>query len=257
MTKRVCFLLCLATIALRPGITVGHAAEVMKIRADVWMPVNGDPAAANPGYAVEMLRAIFPPQGIEIDYQTMPWPEALKAAEKGEIDGVIGASKIEAAKMVVPSETIAVARVGLFALKGSNWNYANTESFAKIRLGAIEAYDYWEALNDYIQHHAAPQILLLKGKTPLTDGIEKLRHGEIDVLPETIPVFIWALKGQKLSMSDFRIVYTHEGDDVFVAFAPNAAGRRFAKLLDEGLQRLRQSGALTKILRRYGLEDWK
>lgn len=257
MTKVARSSLCLIVVVLCAAATAARSTETLRLRADTWMPYNGDPKSEAPGYVVELVKAIFEPRGITVDYQNMPWAEALKAANNCEIEGVIGASRIEAAKMVIPEENIAASRVGLFVLKGCPWRYLNMESFEKVRLGAIDANDYWEALDGYVQKHAAPQVTVFKGETPLKDGIAKLRAGEIDIMPEAISVFTWELKSEGLSVADVRIAYIHEGDDAYVAFAPNAEGRKHAAILDEGIRRLRANGQLARILAKYGLDDWK
>jgi len=257
MTKTVRTSLYLIIIALCGAATIGRSAETLRIRADTWMPFNGDPKSQTPGYVVELLKIIFEPRDITVDYQNQPWADALKAAGHSEIDGVIGASRIEAAQLIVPEECIAVTKIGLFVLKGNPWRYQNMGSIESVRIGAIDAYDYWEALDGYIGKSTAPKVTILKGDTPLKDGIAKLRAGEIDIMPETISVFTWELKSEALSISDFRIAYIHEGDDAFVAFAPNAAGKRHAAIFDEGIRRMRANGQLAKILAKYGLDDWK
>ena len=47
-------------------------------------------SAAAPGYAVEILKAIFEPQGIAVDYQKQPWSRALVDLEAGTNDAAIG-----------------------------------------------------------------------------------------------------------------------------------------------------------------------
>jgi len=257
MNKIHRFYCCTILIALCAAATAARSAETLRLRADTWMPYNGDPKSETPGYVVELLKVIFEPAGVTVDYQNMPWADALKAANNCEIDGVIGASRVEAAKMVIPQENIAVTKIGLFVLKGNPWRYQNMESFEKVHLGAIDAYDYWETLDAYIQKHTAPQVTVFKGDTPLKDGIAKLRAGEIDIMPEALPVFTWELKSEGLSISNFHIAYIHEGDDAFVAFAPNDDGKKHAAFFDEGIRRLRANGQLVKILAKYGLEDWK
>ena len=47
--------------------SASFAAETISVRADVWMPYNGEPGAEKPGYGIEILKAVFGPQNIEID----------------------------------------------------------------------------------------------------------------------------------------------------------------------------------------------
>ena len=234
-----------------------QSAETLRFRADTWMPVNGDATSDQPGYAVEVLRAIFTKQGIMVDYQTMPWPDALRAADDGTVDGVIGASRKEASRLILPEEVIGVARFGLYVRQANPWTFSGLGSLQGVRLGAIDGYAYWEALDEYVQTHHAPDVVLFTGETPLKDGLAMLSNGAIDVMSENVSVFTWAARNEWLQPSAFRLAYVHPGDDAFVAFARGNAGRRNARLFDKGIRQLRLSGELSRILAKYGVEDWK
>jgi len=235
-----------------------NAAENIRLRADLWMPFDGDPAGEKPGYAVEIVRKIFVPQGITIDFQIMPWGDALQAANAGEIEGVIGADRSEAARLVVPTESIGQYRVGIYALKTSPWKYENLGSLEKIRLGVQLDYKYWDALDAYISNHREPQVIRIGGDNPIEAALAKLKAGEIDALPETESVFAWAVSDAGYNGADFRTAFVHEGEGIFIAFASEGGrGARYARLFDLGMKALRQNGDLRKILARYGQTDWQ
>lgn len=40
---------------------ISHAGEKFTVRADVWMPYNGESGSDRPGYGIEILNAIFAP----------------------------------------------------------------------------------------------------------------------------------------------------------------------------------------------------
>ncbi|MBI5381539.1 MAG: transporter substrate-binding domain-containing protein [Opitutae bacterium] len=252
------FGLCLCGIGLKSFCpTAGLAEETIRLRADAWMPINGEPSAEAPGYAIEIVRAIFPERGVKVDYRMMPWTDALKAVAAGEIEAVIGASKKEAEGLILPRESITVLNMGVYVLKDSTWTYSNISSFSKIRLGAIDGYDYWDALNAYIRTNQPPRVVLFTGEAPLKEAIAKLKGAEIDAMPENILVFTWAVKDAGLKITDFRLAYRHEGEEAYIAFtAHGEAGRRYAQWFDEGMARLRKSGELGKILSKYGVRDW-
>lgn len=234
------------------------SAETLRLRADNWMPFNGDPKSAKPGYVVELCKAIYEPLGITVDYKVMPWAEAVKAAKAGEIDGVIGADPTEGAGLVFPKESINALRLALFGKKGLAWKLENATSFAKVRIGAVPGYSYWESLDAYIKSAKPPKVMIFDGDSPTTDGIKKLNTGEIDLFPENLVVFGWNTRALGLKPSDFTPYYIHTGDDIYVAFTPKGdGGKRWAKQFDEGILRLRKSGELAKILSAYGLTDWK
>lgn len=233
-------------------------SESIRLRADNWMPFNGDPKADKPGYVVELCKAIFEPQGIKIDYDTMPWEEAVKAAREGSIDGVIGAAPDEGKGLVFPKESINVLRIALVGKKGLTWNLENAASFEKVKIGVVPGYAYWEGLDNYIKTAKPTRVVVFTGDNPTETAIRKLQEGVIDLFPENLIVFSWNVRALGLKTTDFKPYYINTGDDIYVAFTPKGPnGARWAKLFDEGIQKLRKSGELKKILSAYGVEDWK
>lgn len=230
-----------------------YAEEVpLRIRADSWMPFNGDPAAKQPGYVVEFLREVFEPQGIKVDYQVMPWAAAVKAAEAGEIDGIIGANKKEAENLVTGSVEIAEPQFALFARKDNPWKYDSLRSLQGVRLGAIEGYSYWSSLDGYIKKSSAPALKLYTGENPLAEAMTDMVDGKIDVMAESVLVFIWTTKSTGRKFSDFRIAYSETAEPLYVAFAKNELGRKYARMFDVGLRKLKDSGRFDAILSGYG-----
>jgi polar amino acid transport system substrate-binding protein len=233
------------------------SAETLRLRADSWMPYNGDPTAEQPGFAVELAKAIFEPLGVKVDYQIMPWADALESARAGTIEGVIGAGSTETKGLTVPQQSIGEPRVVLLVRKDNPWIFENNSSLKAIRLGAIDGYTYWDSLDEYIKANTAPKVVTFKGENPLADGLTALKEGKIDAMPETMAVFVWTAKGMGLSPSDFHIVHTHQNEPIYLAFSSTPAGVKFAKLFDEGVQKLRASGQFQKLLKSYAMSDWK
>jgi polar amino acid transport system substrate-binding protein len=238
------------------GVFPTVAADTLRVRADHWMPYNGDPQDAQPGYVVEILRAVFEPKGIKIDYSTLGWAEALDAAANNQIDAVIGANAREAAKLVTPQESIGEPSIALFTKKANAWVCSNSSSLKEVRIGVIEGYGYFPMLDAHIAKAQPPTVMTFNGTTPLRDAMERLDRGEIDVVPENYAVWVWNVRASGRSPANYRTAFVQPGEPIFVAFSP-AAAVRFRDHFDEGLQQLRQSGKLQAILARYGLHDWR
>lgn len=237
--------------------TVGRA-ETLRLRADSWMPYNGDDSAALPGYAIEIARKICASHGVTLDYQTMPWGDALKAAAAGEIEAVVGANRDETKGLVRPQHSIGMPRIALVVRKGNPWHYENVASLHHVRLGVVLDYKYWPAVDDYIAKTGAPHVQKFGGDHPLNDAIDRLLAGDLDVVAETSTVFAWAIKSAGHPSAAFHTAYLHEGDPVYFAFTPKGdVGARYARWFDEGIESLRASGELKRILARYGLTDWE
>jgi polar amino acid transport system substrate-binding protein len=246
--------LCALALWLAPA---GAEESVLRIRADAWMPFNGEPSADRPGYVVELAKMIFEPAGVKVDYQLMPWKDALASARKGTVDAVIGANPTEAEGLLLPKQSAGMPRVGLFVKKESPWKYENLQSLNSVRLGVITGYSYWESFDAYLKSNRSEKVVFFGGETPLTDGISQLKNGKIDVMAETLAVFIWTVRSEGGSPADYRVAYLQAGEAIYMAFAKTAAGEKYAGIFDEGLARLRKSGELAAVLKRYGLMDWE
>ena len=245
--------------ALFPALLLPLAAQsTVRLCADQWMPYNGDPADPKPGYVIELARTVFEPQGIKVEYDVMPYEEALAAVKEGRRSGAIGANKEEAEGLTLPAEPIGSVATCLLTLAGNKWAYENVGSFRNVRIGVIKGYTYWPALDTYIERAAGKDAIhIAAGDDPLDELMTKLQKGEIDVVVESEPILLWYLRSHDVDRAGVRVVFKGTSEAIYVAFSPDEEGRRFASLLDEGIRTLRKSGELTKLLQRYGLRDWQ
>lgn len=237
------------------GHATEHAEKRLLVRTDSWMPYNGEPNSDKPGYAIEVLKAIFEPEGTTIDYQLMPYTEALDAAREGKVDAVIGADEVEGKGLTIPKLAIGEPSICLLTLAKEDLVYQSLRSLRGEKLGVIKGYAYWEALNSYIAKNV--DIVSEEGDTPLTLLFAKLEAGEIKVLAESEPVLLWYLRENKKDRNNYKAVYRHMADPIFIVFSNDEKGKANSALFDKGMKALRESGELTKILLRYGMRDWK
>lgn len=246
---RSTLLACFAFVA----VTLS-AQETIRLRADEWMPYNGAPGSATPGYAVEIMQAVF---GSALDYQTMPWADARKAVLEGEIEAIVGCNKIEAEGLVLPAEGIGRADTALYAKTERTISYSSVLSLKDLKLGAIRDYSYWDALDTYIEK-GGPQVVMFDGTDALPEAIQALESGAIDVFPENRYVFIWKLRNLGTPTNRFRTVFTFLGEEIYVAFSPKAPhAKAWAEKLDRSVREMRKDGRLAAILAKYGMRDWK
>ncbi len=236
-------------------------ADTVVVRADSWPPYNADPASTEPGYVVEILKAVFESQGHTIDYQTMPWTRAVADMMEGKVDAIIGASRSDAPEALYPAESMGVVRNAFFVKKDSAWKYAGIDSLKTIKLGVIDGYPYDDdgAIDKYIKAGADPEVQVMTGDGSLERNIKKLQAGRIDTLIENETVLAATLKSMGVSADE--IINAGSADvpkDLFVAFTPKKeAAKKYGQIWDEGIKKIRASGDLAKILARYSVSDWK
>jgi len=233
-------------------------ADTITLRADDWCPYNCDPASEQPGYAVEIARKVFEAAGHTVDYQLMPWARTLVEVRNGNVDGAIGAAPDEAEGLVFPELNIGVADNSFWIKKGNAWRYAGPASLESIRLGAILDYTYSADVDAYLAANRgkAGKVTLATGDDALEKNFKMLDLGRLDAVIENTAVARYQLKELGLTEA-METAGAFEADPIYIAFTPaKPQGAEYAKLLSEGIAKLRASGELAQIMARYGLKDW-
>ena len=250
----------LALPSLLLGLCSPLFADTIEVRADNWMPYNGDPAAERPGYVVELLKATFPKDTIH--YVVCPWAQACTELAEGKIDAIIGATPSDSPGAILPELTIGSMRNIFYVKKGTAWRFKGIESLKSIRLAASAGYAYDNAgpLDTYLKEGTAPAVQFGSGDAPLESNIAKLRKGEVDAVVEDASVVLWTLKQMQVPIGEVHSAgaLVKEGSPLYVAFtAKKPVSTARAEQLSATVRTLRASGELTKLLALYDLDDWK
>jgi polar amino acid transport system substrate-binding protein len=234
-------------------------ADEITIVADVWCPYNCEPGSDKPGFMIEIAQYALQKAGHQVVYKTLPWARAIEEVRKGNNTAVVGAAVDDTPDFVFPEIAIGVSRPCFYVDKSNPWKYQGIDSLSSIRLGAILDYAYGEGVDRYIEtNRETLNVQIVPGETALEQNVQKLLSGRIDVFIEGEMVMGNFLKQSRQETLVKSAGCYEESQEVFVAFSPALAeSREYAKILSEGMQELRTSGALQKILESYGLKDWK
>ena len=254
------FVLTVFALAVVFGSPYLAAADTIEVRADTWMPYNGDPASDRPGYCVELLKAVFGPAGHTIDYQVMPWTRDVADAQSDKIDAIIGASFNDCPKCLFPKESAGKNQNFFYVKKGDTWIFNGLDSLKTKHLGVIDGYAYDDGkFDDYIKNGSVPYVQKATGDDALDHNIKKLSEGRLDILAENPLVFKEALTRLGLPLDAFVPAgIASPSQDVFIAFAPGKdSSGKYLQIWDEGIKKLRGSGKFKEILDRYGIADWE
>lgn len=231
------------------------SADTITIKADNWCPYNCDPAGTEKGYIIEILEEVFGKKSHKIDYQLLPWTDALKAAVDGKISGVVGAGTGELEGGVY-SEPMGSSLNCIYTTRKSTLNYTKPEDLKNLKVGVIKDYSYAPEINEYIAKNKS-QFKEESGNAPLKMNIKKLIAGEIDAIIENENVFSYT--ASRLSATVLlRSAGCTAKEFIYVAFSGKGkSSQQYAKDLNEGLAELRKNGKLNDILKKYELKDWK
>lgn len=242
------------------GTAACAMAETLTVRADPWPPYNMEPGQEKEGYIIDILKAIFEPAGIQIDYQTMPWSRAIRMTERGEYDAIVGALKTEVPAFIFPDEPCGMSKYAFYIKTGIDWEYRDVESLAPVKLAVIADYSYNE-IDDYIQRAVKDRgnVVVTRGESALKRNIKLLLAGSVDVIIDDINVVPWTLKEMDVPKGDLQQADRKApAKAIYAAFSPNRPNsQRYARMLTNGIRELRSSGRLKRILEAYNLEDWK
>lgn len=241
------------------GSLFNAQAATITIVADEWCPYNCEPGSDKPGFMIEIAQKTLGAAGHTIDYKNMPWSRAIDEARKGKFDAIVGAAKDDAPDFVYPSVSLGVSGSIFAVRKGETWKYAGIDSLAGHSIGVIQDYSYDDDFDKYVEANAkdSAKLQVAAGESALETNIKKLEAKRIDAMVEDKSVLNYALS-QMGKAGAFDVAGALGDAEVYIAFSPaKKESAEYAKLLSEGLQKLRASGELKTILAKYGLEDWK
>ena len=251
MEKRILFFLIFL-------ITSYLYADEIILSADQWCPYNCDCEEDCPGFMIEIAEYAFEREGHTVTYITLPWARAIKYVREGKYTGIVGTGREETPDFIFPDIETAVADHTFYVKKGNTWRYSGFDSLEKVRLGAIINYSYGSLYNDYIKpNKKSTRVQLIGGKNALARNIKKLLNGRIDVLIEDKKVFQYHL--YKTNTPDqFTDAGTAYIEKVYIAFSPKLEkSKLYAEILSKAMRELRETGELEKILKKYGIKDWR
>lgn len=235
------------------------STQKVVLAADPWCPYNCGAQDAKQGFMLDIARTIFANTPYKIEYLNMPWARAIKLVKDGKIDGLVGASKLEAKNMVISKHSLGLSTFSFFTLPTSTWQYSGLKSLEKVSLGRIKSYSYGGLTNRYIRFHQDDKnrVQTVTSVNGLELLVAMLRKKRVDVIIEDKNVMANYFSSQGQEMA-FRNAGTVCDEEVFIAFGQHVNdAATMVKIIDDKLQVLRASGELVKILSAYGVEDWQ
>jgi polar amino acid transport system substrate-binding protein len=231
-------------------------AETITLLSDPWCPFACDLSNPQPGYMVEIARAVFEPLGHHIQYRVVPFARAEQEVLAGRAHGFVGVLKLpRRMSFHFPKEEQGLARVCFFTLPDMNWRYQGADSLKGLRVGSASGYSYGNEI-DAVLHSRGTKLDAVSGNNALQLNLEKLGRHRVDVVVEYAPVMAYMLTHSDMELKNAGC--SSGADPLYIAFSPRQPNSRlYAKQLSAGMERLRRNGKLTQILTRYGLSDWK
>ncbi|HVN70601.1 MAG TPA: transporter substrate-binding domain-containing protein [Desulfomonilia bacterium] len=259
MNKLIVIGLLLSACTFLP---VHVSADQITIVADSWCPFTCEPGSESPGYMIEIAEHVFKKAGHTVVYKNVDWKKAIEETRKGKYTAIAGGYKSDSPDFVFPDKAQGVSQNVFFVKKGTAWKYTGIESLKKIKLGIVLDYSYSDQINKYIsENKGKSSVYVAKGTTPIQENIDKLMKGEINAFIEDPSVY-GNYCGSRNLIEVLGAVQTAGSDGLeeknYIAFSPaNPKSKEYASILSKGLDQMRASGELKKILSKYYMKDWE
>lgn len=230
-------------------------ADEIKLVGEAYCPFTC--AGDMPGFLTEVIEEIFASNGYVITYKNIPWSRALLLVKSGKVDGVIGIVKNSEPDLVYPNEPLGDLRPCYFTSVDNQWEYTGVKSLQTEKLGFVKDYGYKDDLKEFIAANPDSVESISANNSAIFQLLKLLHRGRISTFTEDVSVVQFALKREghfkvKMAGCDPGTLNLHIG------FSPSigeASG--YARIIDEGIVKLRSSGRYQQILSKYGISDWE
>jgi len=292
MKKFIISLLTTTTVALFLLSTSAVYAEELTISVINFCPFHCidsatlQPNKTLPGYDVEIYRDIFGKAGYKVSFVNQPFNRGMVEADEGRVDAVSGPLKFsgEALKdkirqipkmgyiygrLIYSEKPVALYYPSCFFVRGdSGWKYEGVDSMHGFKIGSVRDFDYGTIINAYFEkvRNSGDKNALqeLRGQDLAKRNLKKLKFKRVDIVLGDRDNYSYAIKTMAnegtIPPGSIKLAgCTPEGRaPLYIGFTPKTPekSKKLARIYDMGIERLRKSGELQKILDKYGIEDW-
>jgi polar amino acid transport system substrate-binding protein len=173
---------------------------------------------------------------------------------------VVGAYHTDVPDFLFPKNSVGISETVMARRKSIPWVYEGIRSLDDQHLAIVDGYtfgrDFQGADLDKYLDDKNNKVIKLHGDDALIRALGMIRKGLLDGVLDDRNVLTSKIIELGLDR-DITVSNTISATEkIYVAFSPQLAlSPERIKIFDEGLLRLRSSGALDKILHRYGLVD--
>ena len=216
--------------------------------ANEWAPFTGS-KLENQGLAVEITKAAYKTQGVDIDIAYFPWARALKGVKEADYDFIVAIWKTEErAEFLNMSQPYLENKIAFIKNKGDSFEYEGLESLNDKDVAVSRGYGYGDAFLSATNFRRPESNNLLK-------CIKKLVAGRVDLTLEDEVVSRYELKNNAPELLE-KIEFTNNALSSNSVYLASSLGHSKNKMIIErfnkGLQVIKENGTYAEIMKRYG-----
>ncbi|CAM3082375.1 MULTISPECIES: substrate-binding periplasmic protein [Pseudomonas] len=190
------------------------------------------------GLAWDVLRQVFEPADITVQTRTVPYTRSIGLAQRGEVDGWVGAYRDEASGVLYPHWHFDADHI--YALGLATAPTPSLATLGNYRLAWVRGYKYEAYLPNL---HRFNQIERRDSILPM------LQHARVDFYIDSLTEANLVLS-QSDEPSQFKLTHIAELP-LYVGFADTERGRALMAVYDRRMAALIDSGELKPIFLRW------
>jgi polar amino acid transport system substrate-binding protein len=225
---------------------VAHARTVVLTTLS-WEPYYG-PELPDQGFVTELSRAAFSRMGYDLEIRFLPWARALKMAESGGSDGVLGGYySEERAQSLAFSEPLYSVEVVFAKLKHRDIPYRSLEDLKPYSIG----YTRGGVVN---REFDAATFLRIEESVDQKNTLQRLLAGRIDLMMDARPVILHLLNGPFSGNADAVELLSPPVSmhPLYNAFSKKKSDyRELTAAFNEGLRLIKEDGTYRRILEKH------
>lgn len=234
--------------------------KTVVIAGDYWCPYNCLPDSESPGYLIELIKKAFYIYRIDVEYRLMSWSDAMKLAEKGEIDAIVGISSFKGKNFETTSLPLEYSMTNAFTRNDTKWIYDGIDSLRGKKLGIVIG----GIMDEMIKHYVGINYPINPGafsvqeeKNAVIESIADLIDGDSDVYIEDSRVVQHYIKENGLD--PYIRNAGHVGKikaPVYIAFSkarPDAT--KYIQYFTDGIASLKATGEFDSLRMKYNMDN--
>lgn len=248
-------LLCVVAAFALTLTTHAYSECAIRIGWEQWEPYQFKDSSGNfAGLDLEVVKTVLEESGCKTSFIGISWQRLLISIENGSMDVAMGASKSPEregyANFSIPYRDESYA---LFLRKNDNVKYKikKLDDLVEnnLRFGIVRGYFYGKQFNEEIKN---PRFKGLVEEVRDDDSnIKKLKNGRIQGCFIDPYAGIAKLKKMDLLNQIDKSPFAVESGTIHAMFSKKSVSLDIVKAFDSGLQELKNSGRLAKIIQKY------
>lgn len=235
----------------------GYADLELKTGFEVWEPFQYKDIKGNhTGVDFDIVYAVAKQIKCNIEIVDMPWDRIIKSLKGGDIDFVAGASrKPEREQYAYFSDPYRQESYAMYIRKGEVEKYQLKKLIdivgTKFQLGTVRGYFYGEVYEKLKKNQKV-------FKANIQEVVRDQQNFDKLLLNKTIDGFLidpivgqYSMKRQGIIKKVEKYPINVYSSDIFIMFSKESVDKKTVEIFNKGLQKIKASGELDAILKKY------